>query len=92
MVSKSKIRLKKTKQRTQALVPGSYVGPNGQHIQIKRTMIKGGAASDLATKGIIIENRPVDGRYVGPGGANFLVQHGIIIVNPEPSPTIKSRR
>ena len=80
-------------QRTQALVPGYYVGPNGQRIQIKQAMTKGGAASDLAAKGIVIVNgKPADGKYVGPGGASFLVQRGIIIINTKPSPIRKLRR
>lgn len=70
---------KDTLQRTQAIVPGSYVGPNGQRIKIKRTIKKGGDVSELAAKGIIIVNsKPADGRYVGPGGVSFLVRDGII--------------
>ena len=71
---------KSTIQRAQALIPGTYKGPTGQRIQIKQTMTRRGAAADLAAKGIIvIDAVPVDGRYVGPGGASFLVQRGIII-------------
>ena len=70
---------KSTSQSTQAIVPGSYVGPNKQRIQVKSTMKKGGDVSELAAKGIIIVNtKPADGRYVGPGGASFLVRDGII--------------
>ena len=44
--------------------------------------------SDLAAKGIIIVNgRPADGSYVGPGGASFLVKEGIIIVETKPAPS-----
>jgi len=60
--------------------PGIYIGPNGQRIQIKQPMSRGGPVTDLAAKGIIIiSNKPTDGKYVGPGGASIIVQRGIIV-------------
>ncbi len=74
-------------QPTPALPPGTYQGPEGQTIEVKEALALGGKASDLAAKGIIINDRPADGSYVGPGGASFRVEEGSIIIENRPAPS-----
>jgi hypothetical protein len=75
-------------QPAPALPPGTYQGPEGQKIEVKEALTLGGKASDLAAKGLIIVNgRPADGSYVGPGGARFVVEEGIVVVDTRPAPS-----
>ena len=75
-------------QPAPALPPGTYQGPEGQTIEVKEALALGGKASDLAAKGLIIVNgRPAEGGYVGPGGASFRVEGGSIIIDNLPAPS-----
>jgi len=75
-------------QPAPALQPGTYQGPGGQTIEVKQALALGGKSSDLAAKGIIIiDGRPAEGSYVGPGGASFRVEGGSIIIDNLPAPS-----
>jgi hypothetical protein len=63
----------------QRIQPGTYKGPGGQTIQVKQAMGRGGKASDLAAKGIIIvEIKPT-------GKAGDESAKGIIITENKPT-------
>jgi hypothetical protein len=64
---------------------GVYKGPSGTSLQVRGAVQHGARLSQLASQGIIVVGgKPKDGRYAGPNGQSFVVEHGIIIINNMP--------